>query len=299
MRTMNAATRPLKLHHASQRPGNRLPLALGVAVLLHALLLCISFDLHKPGQLSKTLEVTLASFKSEQAPKQADYLAQHNQQGSGALEHKAVPTITEEAPVQHTEVKPVAIPSAPIPRTETRQQPKAAVATHSPQREKTLVKQERRPVQAPPPAVNFDRDQLSSEIASLEAEVAEQQQLYAKRPKTFRINAVSARSDPSAWYKNDWRKKVERVGNQNYPDAARRQGIYGSLRLLVTIKRDGSLVSMQIIESSGQPILDQAAQRIVRLAAPFAPFSGELAEYDRLEIVRTWRFERGDQLSSQ
>ena len=104
--------------------------------------------------------------------------------------------------------------------------------------------------------------------------------------------------DKGAWYKEDWRKKIERIGNLNYPDEARRQ-LYGSLRLLVSINRDGTIYEVQVLESSGEPILDQAAQRIVRLAAPYAPFSGDLADIDRLEIIRTWRFERGDRLSSK
>jgi protein TonB len=68
--------------------------------------------------------------------------------------------------------------------------------------------------------------------------------------------------------------------------------------MMVSINRDGSLYDVLVLESSGQPVLDQAAQRIVRLAAPFAPFAGDLAEFDRLEIIRTWRFARGDRLSS-
>ena len=135
-------------------------------------------------------------------------------------------------------------------------------------------------------------------MASREDELAQEVQRYAKRPKIHRLNAASTMRDKGAWYKDEWRKKVERVGNLNYPDEARRQGIYGSLRLLVSINRDGTLYEVQVLESSGQRTLDQAALRIVRLAAPFAPFTGDLADVDRLEIIRTWRFERGDRLSS-
>ncbi len=106
--------------------------------------------------------------------------------------------------------------------------------------------------------------------------------------------------DISAWYRDEWRKKVERIGNLNYPDEARRQRIYGSLRMLVIVKSDGTVEELRVLESSGRPVLDEAAMRIVRLSAPFAPFSGELARnYDQVEIIRTWRFERGDTLSSQ
>ncbi len=74
-------------------------------------------------------------------------------------------------------------------------------------------------------------------------------------------------------------QEVERIGNLNYPDEARRKQIYGNLRLMVSINRDGSLYEVLVLESSGQPLLDQAAQRIVRLAAPFAPFTGDLSGY--------------------
>ncbi|MCY1400728.1 hypothetical protein D9M71_158280 [compost metagenome] len=179
--------------------------------------------------------------------------------------------------------------------------PKAAVVTQAPKPQKveTQRKQEVKPVVKPKVVTpDFDSSQLSSEIASLEAELSNEQQQYAKRPRIHRLSAASTMRDKGAWYKDEWRKKVERIGNLNYPDEARRQQIYGSLRLMVSINSDGSLYEVLVLESSGQPLLDQAAQRIVRLAAPFAPFTGDLADVDRLEIIRTWRFARGDRLSS-
>ena len=283
------------------RPADRLGFTLFVATLAHlALLLGVSFGMPDPAQLSKTLEVTLASFKSDEKPKQADYLAQHDQQGSGSLEHSAVPTTTEKAIFQDNQLRKVTPPASPEPPPSPTNQPKAALTTRAPQPQQAPIHQEQpTPAPTPPTQLHFDRDQLSSEIASLEADLAREVQEYAKRPRIHRLNAASTMRDKGAWYKDDWRKKVERVGNQNYPEEARRQRIYGSLRLLVTINRDGSLYEVQILESSGQPVLDQAALRIVRLAAPYAPFTGDLSEFDRLEIIRTWRFERGDRLSSQ
>ena len=173
------------------------------------------------------------------------------------------------------------------------------MTTSKPQPQKAPTKQkEEEPQPDAQQAPIFDTTQLSAEIASLEAQLAQEQQLYAKRPKIHRLNAASTMRDKGAWYKDEWRKKVERVGNLNYPEEARRQRIYGSLRMLVSINRDGTLYEVQVLESSGQQVLDQAALRIVRLAAPFAPFTGDLADIDRLEIIRTWRFERGDRLSS-
>lgn len=282
------------------RPADRLGFTLFLAALVHvALILGLSFSFAEPGQISKTLEITLSTFKSAEKPKEADFLAQNNQQGSGTLDKKAAPKTTEQALFQDTEVKRVTPPSAP-PASARKEKPKAAVATRSPQAQKTPVKTaQAKPQPASRPTPVFDSSQLSAEIASLEAQLAQEQQLYAKRPKIHRLNAASTMRDKGAWYKEEWRKKIERIGNLNYPDEARRQRIYGSLRLLVSINRDGTLYEVQVLESSGQDTLDQAALRIVRLAAPFAPFNKDLAEFDRLEIIRTWRFERGDRLSSR
>ena len=297
---MNAAAQLPELSSAGVKPADRLGFPLFLAAVLHAaLILGLGFTLAEPSQISKTLEITLSTFKSEEKPKEADFLAQDNQQGSGTLEHKAAPKTTEQALFQDSEVKRVTPPAAPQQPAARQQAPKAAVATRAPQQQKTPVKREEaKPNPQARPAPVFDSAQLSSEIASLEAELAQEVQQYAKRPKIHRLNAASTMRDKGAWYKDEWRKKVERVGNLNYPDEARRQGIYGSLRLLVSINRDGTLYEVQVLESSGQRLLDQAALRIVRLAAPFAPFTGDLADVDRLEIIRTWRFERGDRLSS-
>lgn len=284
---------------ARVRPADRLGFTLFLAVALHvALIFGVGFSLARPGEVSRSLEITLSTFKSQEAPEDADFLAQDNQQGSGTLEHKAAPSTTEIAPFQDTEINRVTPPPAAPPEV-PRESPQAALATRTPQPEKTPVQTEQQKVEKQRPAPEFDSSQLSAEIASLEADLALERQLYAKRPKIHRLNAASTMRDKGAWYKDEWRRKVERIGNLNYPDEARRQQLYGSLRLLVSIRRDGSLHEVQVLESSGQPVLDQAAIRIVHLAAPYAPFTGDLAEFDRLEIIRTWRFERGDRLSSQ
>ena len=284
------------------RAADRLGFTLFLAALLHlALILGLGFTFAKPEEIRRTMEITLATFKSEAPPKKADYLAQDNQQGSGTMDKKAVPKTTEIAPFQDSKINKVTPPPAAKPEVAPQPAPpKAVVATTrpKPQKVETRPKEQQPKVQPKAATPTFDSADLSSQIASLEAELANEQQLYAKRPRIHRLSAASTMRDKGAWYKDEWRKKVERIGNLNYPDEARRQQIYGSLRLLVSINHDGSLYEVLVLESSGQPLLDQAAQRIVRLAAPFAPFTGDLSDIDRLEIVRTWRFARGDRLSS-
>lgn len=298
---MNAATRQPIPANTGVRPADRLGFTLFLAAVLHvAVILGLGFTMTEPAQTSKSLEITLSTFKSDEKPKDADFIAQDNQQGSGTLEHKASPKTTKQAPFQDTQVRQVSPAGSPPPSKQS-EAPQTAVATRAPQQQKTPEKpQKDKPRPEAQPAPVFDSSQLSSEIASLEAELAQQQQQYAKRPRVSRQNSAATMRDISAWYRDEWRKKVERIGNLNYPDEARRQQIYGSLRMLVVIDRNGTLKELRVLESSGQPVLDDAAMRIVRLAAPFAPFSGDLADnFDQVEIIRTWRFERGDRLSSR
>jgi protein TonB len=299
---MNAAVDddlPLALTRTGVRPADRLGFTLMIAALVHlALILGVGFTYVNPEKISQTLEITLAPFKSDTRPKDADFLAQVNQQGSGTLDKKAVPKTTEIAPYQDSQINKVTPPPAAKPVTK-QDSPKTAVATKAQSVQKTVAKRDEvKPQEQKKVAPTIDSTQLNSEIASLEAELADEQQAYAKRPKIHRLSAASTMRDKGAWYKEDWRKKIERIGNLNYPDEARRKQVYGSLRMMVSINRDGSLYEVLILESSGQPMLDQAAQKIVRLAAPFAPFTGDLADIDRLEIIRTWKFARGDKLSS-
>ena len=111
--------------------------------------------------------------------------------------------------------------------------------------------------------------------------------------RVHRVTGVSPATPELSYYFEAWRRKVERVGNLNYPDAARDRSLYGSLRLLVAIAPDGALNDVRVLESSGHRVLDDAALRIVRLAAPFAPFPPEMRRNtDVLEIVRTWQFRK-------
>ncbi|MCO5786789.1 energy transducer TonB [Pseudomonas sp. G11-1] len=300
---MNTAAMPPSTTRPAAQPAieprDRLGFTLFLAAVLHALIvLGITFDLPDPSKLSRTLEITLASQPSETTPEDADYLAQFDQEGSGTLDDKAAPSTPEEAVFQDSEINQVspAEPAAPPPAPSA---PEKVVTTTAPATDKAVrTPPKPDPVEAPQTMQRFDMSRLSEEISSLEAQLAEERQLYAKRPRVHRINAASTMRDKGAYYKDAWRRKVERIGNQNYPAEARSQGIYGNLRLLVAINRDGSLRDVQILESSGHAVLDNAAMRIVRLAAPYAPFTGELMDVDVLEIIRTWRFEPGDRISS-
>ena len=131
--------------------------------------------------------------------------------------------------------------------------------------------------------------------AALRAEIDRDLQELAKRPRKKFIGA-RAQEYRFAQYVEDWRQKVERVGTLNYPDAARGK-LYGSLLLSVSIRADGSVDKIGVQRSSGHKVLDEAAVRIVKMAAPYAPFPPDIRkDYDIIEITRTWKFERSDRV---
>jgi protein TonB len=139
----------------------------------------------------------------------------------------------------------------------------------------------------------------SLEQARLMARVSEDWDAYQKRPRRTFVGA-SAQEFSHTRYIEDWRLKVERIGNLNYPEAAKREGIHGSLVLTVNIKADGSLENVTVDRTSGSRILDAAAVKIVQMSAPFPPFSAEMRKKtDILSISRAWLFTRSDRLQSE
>jgi protein TonB len=161
------------------------------------------------------------------------------------------------------------------------------------------------PVPTPAPAETSAKSELPAahelmqrtlEAMRLEAQIAKEMDAYQKRPKRKFVGA-RAEEYRFARYVEDWRLKVERVGNLNYPEAARQLHLYGNLLLSVSIRADGSIETVRVARSSGQKILDAAAVKIVEMAAPYAPLPPDIRrDTDILEITRTWTFAKGDEL---
>ncbi len=273
---------------------DRLMFTLFMALALHAvLLLGVTFAPEEPATSASTMEITLSRFDDEQAPEEADFLAATNQKGSGEAEEKLEQTTTEVATVPAREVSQV----QPEPPSVTRPQPRAeqeVVTTTAESRPRvSRSDSHEEPEQDLLVAEKKSLMERSLEIASLEARLDAQQQAYARRPRVTRVTAASTLKSSNAWYVQNWISKVTRVGNLNYPDEARNRGVYGDLRMLVSLRKDGTIKEVNILESSGNSLLDDAAIRIIRLAAPFAPFPEEMRrQTDELEIIRTWSFQR-------
>lgn len=286
---MQTAVQP-QLATPSQRD-MRIALALMASFALHGIVLSAQFTLINPRHfedLTPPIEVVLVNAKTRAAPLKPDVLAQVDLAGGGNVDEAR----RAKSPLPY---KPRAEDSAEAARARVKQleeqarqlmtqlQNQAAVdsAAHSaPRRE----------------VDSADLMAQAAEAARLQAQISRNWEEYQKRPRREFVGA-NAKSYVFARYVEDWVAKVERIGNINYPDGARRQGIYGSLRLTVSIFADGQVEKIEIDKSSGSKLLDQAAIRIVDLAAPYAPFSKEMREKaDIISITRTWTFTRSDQL---
>jgi protein TonB len=279
----------------------RMRVAVAVSVLFHVfVILAVSFKMPELPRLDsqQPLEVTLVNTKSQARPLKADALAQSNLDGGGNTD--ANRRAKSPLPVSR-DAKEGADLSMAQKRVEQLEREAKQFMTQS--RSKATVAsvpetpQPREEPQVAPNAAEIMNRSL--EIARLEATIAREWDSYQQRP---RRRFVGARTQEFrfARYVEDWRAKVERIGELNYPQAARDQRIYGSLVVTVSIKADGSIERTDINRSSGSRILDAAALRIVQLAAPYAAFPPDIAkDTDVISITRTWVFTRSDQFVSE
>ncbi|HUX91363.1 MAG TPA: energy transducer TonB [Gallionellaceae bacterium] len=276
------------------------PLAIPLAFSLgfHAFVLFgIGFVLPDPGKSQnflQPLEVVLVNSKSRSRPLKADALAQHNLDGGGnTTDNKRasspLPNISDDR--QFTQEQSTQ-------RLQKLEQQVKKLITQA--KSKHIVPQELTEKQRKDGSNKDGRDLMDRalEIARLEAQINRDFNAYQKMPQRKFIGA-STQEYRYAQYIEDWRIKVERIGNLNYPTQARQQKIFGQLRLTVSIRSNGSVESVEVTKSSGQRILDAAAVRIVKLAAPYAPFPEDIRkDTDILSIVRTWTFTANDRLES-
>lgn len=283
--------------------------ALFSAFLLHVVAI-ISVTFAEPesaNQKTSTLSVVLVHNPSEEAPTDAGFLAQANQAGAGEQVGKGRPTAPAPLP-NYSQRAPIVTPATQQSRPATPETLKRPMAVT--QKRPSKLQTARQPPRPRPRPSHFPHlTEPSSLISSinLDAEAAEflikndahedlvaeiDRRLgeYAARPRRKWLTA-KARESKYAAYMDTWRAKVERIGNLNYPSAARRQRLNGNLLLDVSINADGTVEAVSLRRSSGHRALDDAAVAIVKLAAPFARFPADIRrDTDVLHIERTWQF---------
>ena len=280
-------------------PGNRrLALAIGISLAIHALLLTLHFSFPDASKAmrEKALDVVLVNAKSARKPTDPQALAQANLDGGGNTdENRRLKTPLPPTPQQTT--------GSEIERMQRRYRELEVAQQKMLTEAKTAraVAAARNAAEQPTPVTSvsgLDLAESARAMARLEGEINKSVDEYNKRP---RKKFIGARTEEYrfAQYIEDWRRKVERIGTLNYPEAARGK-LYGSLVLTASINHDGSLNRVDINRSSGYKVLDDAAKRIVQMASPYAPFPPEIRrDTDILEITRTWYFTQGDQVSAK
>jgi len=282
---------------------DRLGLTAFVSVLAHmTLILGVSFSMPelRSNEPQPTLDITLVNTRADSAPDDADFLAQANQQGGGDREEAVIARsplpVSASAAAQSPASRSADDPQQPQqavdqPLTQDRE-PASVIDNLTPQERQRRSEASRDTSESPVDSVASERARLSAEISAFWEE-------YQKRPRRKFLSART-KEYKYAEYMESWRAKVERVGNLNYPEKARQQNLTGSLVLDVAIKPDGSVHNLNLVKSSGQKVLDDAARRIVRLAAPYEPFPAQIKkEVDILHITRTWQFMRDNRLVSR
>lgn len=272
------------------RGSDSLAIAVALAVGLHAAVIgLVHFEFlgSRPDDVPSSLDVVLVDFATEEAPEEADFLAQATQRGGGTAE----------------EVDRPAEPVATSPEEEIaplEQEAADAAAQEQPEQVDEIVQVES---DEPAPVIR-EETEMDQDVEVSTSEIIEQSHVmartsterlsdaadYPERPRRKFVSA-NTREHLYAGYMRSWVSKVERVGNVNYPERARRQNLAGALVLSVDVFEDGSVGRIRVLRSSGHDLLDEAAVRIVRLSAPFAPLPEEIRrEVDVLTITRTWQF---------
>jgi len=282
-------------------PNDRMGLTLFLAIIIHAIIILgITFSPELFKQAASTqppLEITLVHQRSEEALEEADFLAQANLQGDGNSEQKNRPTSPATTMITTSSKGAASVATRDTAPASPNQpdQKKVLTSNHSEQKTSPQDKPDKTHKKS---AKAAELIRLNMEIATLSAEIDKTMQAFSKQQR-HRYVSASTREFRDAAYLDSWRTKIERIGNLNYPEEAKRRNLSGNLVLDVAINSNGSINSITISQSSGHKILDDAAVRIVRLASPFAPFPDDLRkDTDILHIIRGWQFLNSNRLET-
>ena len=285
-------------NRSSSAAADRLGVTFLFSLIAHAVVaLGITFSIEKSAPSLPALDVILVQSASGEKPEKADFLAQASNSGGGESEKAKRPSDPLSSPIP----KPIpGVTPRPTesgaPRPSTPTQAELLTTRNAARQVETAAQTPDTPdVRAPTEREMIER---KLEMAQLAQEIQRETERYAKRPKKKYISA-NTREYAYASYMSAWVARIERIGNLNYPDEARRQDLHGQLVLTVGLNRDGSVKSIDIIQPSGHKVLDDAAMRIVRLAAPFNALPKNADAIDELYITRTWQFLEGNILRNR
>ena len=278
---------------------DRLASALFLTALFHGLVIMgVTFAPHPaPASASHTLEVVIMPLPEldQLAPDEAEYLARVNRRGGGNT---------------NDQVRPSSEAASHVPFDNPGMTDGTALDLSQvgdpAQLDLLVTRQAERPVPSMPDAVlnSADRLQVAQHLEASDALLlpTDSEDERAKvRGEVLREKFISpdTREAIFAEYLAGWKRKIERLGTLDYPDAARHSELSGSPTLEVAIRADGALHEVIVRQSSGHLLLDRAAKEILQRAAPFDPFPREIRqEYKILRFAYEWQFLNGETTGS-
>jgi protein TonB len=262
------------------------------AIFMHLVILTIQFAMPSPSDTS-TKEIAVTVRTSSDKVKDADFLAQADQKGSGEFREAHRMSSDMPSPMQAD----ATTGEAELESLEKIQQKRELKFE-----EKVLMTVLSWQKQAEQSERKKSLDELQSQfqakaamVASLEAQYLQRQQNFSRKQRIKTVDGIQAKQDASAAYLDKFRQKVELYGNRYYPNEAKQQSLSGEVRLMVILNAQGGIRAIRLIESSGHSILDEAAKASVRRGAPFGAFDATMKkDISELRIIRTWRFDPVD-----
>ncbi len=270
---------------------DRLGMTLFLAAVFHGIIILgITFSISPPAgsESLPTLDVILVQTQKASPAEDAKYLAQVSQQGGGISEKQNRPTDLFTAP-SLSKNPGMAMSTSQQQQASQKQVEKVALlhqddSSHQVNTDSTKQSPDNITL------LNQQTQNQNNKQARLARELSTQIENQAEKTRTKYLNS-STREFIPATYMRQWINRVERIGNLNYPDQARRNKMSGTLILDVVINADGELVKTDLRQSSGHQLLDDTAKRIVQLAAPYSPFPPKLRQQaDVIHITRSWEF---------
>ena len=272
-----------------------LQLALGISIAVHAALLTVRFV--APQTFDRIfqdtpLEVILVNAKGEQPPEKAQAMAQSALAGGGeAARGRATSPL----------------PYSALTRTgDDAQDAERQMEQLQEQQQQLLVQVRRQIASLPAPdphkaaqsAEGRAQEQKRQQLVRLLAEIEKRINEENARPRKRYISPAT-REAVYALYYDQLRRKVEDKGTRNFPEAGGRK-LYGELVMILTVNHDGSVLATEIVQGSGNALLDRRAEAIARAAGPFGAFNAQMrAQTDQLAMVARFKFTREQQLEAE
>ena len=277
-------------HFSAQVPKRDigLPVAIVIAVGVHALIIFgISFSMGKdPAAMMQ--DVAKALTDNMKPNEDAHFIADASQEGGGTVQEQLRQETDQISPLsaeQMSETQDV----ISLQRQVRQQQYQESYLRTTLSWRQANVESDNDSKEAQDDMI-AQEERLRKQVATLEAQLSQRQQVYATKSKVVTVDSNSTTRGAAADYINTFREHVERIGNLHYPVQARAQGITGEVRLMVIISSDGNIKAIRLLESSNSTILDEAAKQSVRQAAPFGEFTKDMSDIVELRLIRTYQY---------